>query len=152
YQFSATDFQQTTYTALCGDQILQMEKASAVQVVVVDVPLTKIDPRVLKTADVIVVRDRLTFFWLKNQEIVSRPRILYGEPTVLTTAIRHAVALRTFERAQEARGVAKSPNRRAISYKKQLPKRIMIMLGKWARGGMEQVATDIALGLATYGT
>jgi glycosyltransferase involved in cell wall biosynthesis len=120
-------------------------------VLVVDVPARIVNLDLVSTADIVVVPEELTFFWLKRANLPRHIRLLAGNVVTILPALQHAVAMRSFERRLESRGyvLCRKPPARPLPL--QHPDRAILMIGKWRRGGIEQVMLDLANGLTQRG-
>lgn len=122
-----------------------------VRVVVVDAPLRVIDLRVLAKADILVVPDDQTYFWLRQQQLPRHIRLLAGEVSQVRTPLEHAVALASFDRILARRGhvLAVKPHAQPIA---RIPESaILLLIQRWGVGGMEQVVIELAAGLVAKG-
>jgi glycosyltransferase involved in cell wall biosynthesis len=138
-----------TYSQLAQDPVVGRASASPVRIVEIDVPLPKVDVKLLASADILITPDASTFFWLRKQGLPPHMRILAGHSKMIAPALQHAVALRGFEHQSESQFSCSRPP--AKPHRRQLPSHVMVAVGTWGRGGMEQVAADIAVGLSGEG-
>lgn len=146
----------SSYDLLGYFELLSREAAEGllderVRVVVVDAPLRVIDLAVLAKADILVVPDDQTYFWLRQQQLPRHIRLLAGEVSQIRTALEHAIALASFDRTLARRGhvLAVKPYAQPIA---RIPESaILLLIQRWGVGGMEQVVIELAAGLAAKG-
>ena len=125
--------------------------AGASRVCVIDVPLRKVDLDRLREFDIVVVPDKATWCWLRDQALHPRVRLLHGEPSAFGPALAHAAALRSFERrrASDADGLASA--RKPVRREGYLPKHVLLLLDSWRGGGLERIAAMLARDLSRLG-
>ncbi|MGA0597842.1 glycosyltransferase [Enterovirga sp. CN4-39] len=152
YRDSVTEAVETLlYTELVATRPIG-PSVDRVRVLVIDVALRIVDLAVVSTADIVVVPDDLTFFWLKRCDLPWHVRLLAGTPDDMPDALAHACALRLHERGLEASGhvLATKPPAAPVTNAPGL--RAMIVLPAWGKGGMEQVVVDLCTGLQQAGS
>jgi glycosyltransferase involved in cell wall biosynthesis len=143
-------FEILKYSEFAATRILS-SNPERVTVVVVDVDLRLISPDALRAADIVVAPSDLTYRWIRSLQLPRHIRILFGEPSSLMPAIQHAAAMRWFERILEDRGHVLSVKPPATGLPQQNPQHILMMIGRWRIGGIEQVMIELALGLLARG-
>ena len=132
-------------SALQSESRIAATSHARVRIVDVDLPLRKLDLTTLRSADVILCRDDLVHAWLGRRELPRRVRILRCASS--DPAVHHAAAHCAWElrREQQCAPMAAKPPARV--HPLQMPRHVMVAIGRWGRGGLEQVVLDLAAGL-----
>jgi glycosyltransferase involved in cell wall biosynthesis len=118
-------------------------------IVDIDVPTRLIDRAVLRDADILLCRSELSAALLRREEWAQDKRILVwnGEPT---DAVQHAFiqAFADQVTASMIPRAAPTPPKIDAPFR---PDRILLLVDRWASGGLENVVIDLALSLAGKG-
>jgi glycosyltransferase involved in cell wall biosynthesis len=118
-------------------------------IVDIDVPVRTIDAAMLRHADILLCRSELTAALLRREAWALDKRILMwnGEPT---QALQHAF-IQAF--ADRVSAPAMPPKRRALPRIDDpfRPARVLLLVDRWASGGLENIVIDLADSLAGNG-
>jgi glycosyltransferase involved in cell wall biosynthesis len=118
-------------------------------IVDIDVPARAIDATVLRQADILLCRSKLTAALLRREDWARDKRILTwnGE---LTEAAQHAF-IQAF--AEQVTAPVTAPALRAPPQLDEpfRPGRVLLLVDRWLSGGLENIVIDLARGLAAHG-
>ncbi len=119
------------------------------EVVDIDVPARAIDRAVLRQADILLCRSKLTAALLRREDWAQDKRVLTwnGEPT---PAVQHAF-IQAF--ADQVTAPVTAPIRRAPARIDDpfRPSRVLLLVDRWSSGGLENIVVDLARSLAANG-
>jgi O-antigen biosynthesis protein len=115
----------------------------------IDVPARAIDRAMLRHADILLCRSELTAALLRREAWALDKRVLMwdGEPT---QALQHAFVQAFADRVSAP---VTPPKRRALPRidDKFRPARVLLLVDRWASGGLENIVIDLADSLAGNG-